>query len=114
MGFWFGLINIGIYNGAYINICEYVHTPWKNNVGTFLLVFDSLTVIFVAIYFKFISQDWLWFQLFGLGLSILGVIGFYFLPESPEYLYSFYRFDECRQVIMKIAKWNGRQEKVGD
>ncbi len=55
MGFWFGLINVGIYNGAYINICEYVHTPWKNHVCTFLLVFDSMTVIFVALYFKFIS-----------------------------------------------------------
>jgi MFS transporter, OCT family, solute carrier family 22 (organic cation transporter), member 4/5 len=106
MACFFGIINVGIYNGAYVNICEYVHDPWKNHVCTFLLVFDSMTSIFVALYFKFVSQNWIWFQYLGLALSIIAFIGFYFLPESPEYLYSFYRFDECRKEIEKIAKWN--------
>ncbi len=110
-GFFFGLTNVGIYNGAYVNVCEYVHTFWKNHVCTFLLVFDQLTVVFIALYWKYISKDWVWFQVFGLIILCLATVGFYFLPESPEYLYSFYRFEECREVIARIAKWN-KKDKV--
>ncbi len=92
MSFFFGITNIGIYNGAYVNICEYVHTPWKNHVCTFLLVFDQMTVIIIALYYKYVSQDWVWLQILGLTVNIIALLGFFFLPESPEYLYSFYRF----------------------
>jgi Sugar (and other) transporter len=47
-------------------------------------------------------------------LNGLSAIGLFFIPESPEYLYSFYRFRECREVIEKIAKWNGRVRELND
>ena len=34
------------------------------------------------------------------------------LPESPEYLYSFYRFDECREVLELINSWNKKEDRV--
>lgn len=110
LAFLIGFLNVGIYNGAYINVCEYVHDKWKNRVCLILLVADSSTVIFNSLYFKFVSNYWLYFQIFGLLLNILGLIGVFFLPESPEYLYSFYRFDHCRQVISHISKWNKRRQ----
>ena len=75
-------------------------------MGTVLLFFDNFTVIFICLYFKYISRYWLWFQLFGVGLNALALIGVLFIPESPEYLYSFYRFEECRNVIRQIGRWN--------
>jgi hypothetical protein len=36
----------------------------------------------------------------------VALIGLYLLPESPEYLYSFYRFHECREVMFQIAIFN--------
>ncbi len=56
IAFFFGFLNVGIYNGAWINICEYTHGKWKHRLSLFLLVADSSTVIFSAIYFKFISN----------------------------------------------------------
>ena len=111
-GFFFGLTNVGIYNGAYVNVCEYVHTFWKNHVCTFLLVFDQLTVVFIALYWKYISKDWVWFQVVGLIILCLATVGSYFLPESPEYLYCFYRFEECREVLAKIGKWNKKDKEL--
>jgi hypothetical protein len=34
------------------------------------------------------------------------MIGIYWLPESPEYLYMVYKYEECRNVIKRIAKIN--------
>jgi hypothetical protein len=59
-----GFLHIGIYNGCYINVCEYVDIRWKNKVCTLLLVFDMLTCIIIGIYWRFISKYWLWLQIF--------------------------------------------------
>ena len=106
LSFFMGFLHIGIYNGGYVNVCEYVDKPWKNHVCTILLVFDMLTTIMIGIYFHYVSQFWLWFALIGLVFNIVSVIGIYFIPESPEYLYCFYRFPECRAVLKVIADWN--------
>lgn len=36
----------------------------------------------------------------------------FFIPESPEYLYRFYRFTECRRVLIAIAKWNKAEDRL--
>ena len=64
------------------------------------------------LYFKFVPQNWIWFQLIGLSLNIFAFLGCLFIPESPEYLYSFYRFDDCRGAISQIAKWNKKHENL--
>jgi hypothetical protein len=101
-----GVLHIGIANGGYINVCEYVHDRWKNVVCTTMLVFDMLTVIFGAIYWKYISIDASWYLLFAITQNALGLIGCFFLPETPEYLYSFKRFRECKEVMHMIARVN--------
>jgi ABC-type sugar transport system permease subunit len=101
-----GILHIGIANGGYINVCEYVHDKWKNVVCTVMLVFDMLTVIITGIYWKWVSKNSDGILLFGIACNAIGLLGLLFIPETPEYLYSFYRFSECRDVIFTIAKWN--------
>jgi MFS family permease len=67
VGFFMGILHIGIANGGYINVCEYVHEKWKSVVCTTMLVFDMLTVIFGAFYWKYISKN-------SNGLLIFGII----------------------------------------
>lgn len=106
VGFIMGILHIGIANGGYINVCEYVQGRYKNIVCTMMLVFDMLTVIATGIYWKLISKNSSGLLLFGIACNALGLLGVLVVPESPEYLYCFYRFRECREVIFKIAKWN--------
>ena len=101
-----GILHIGIANGGYINVCEYVQDKWKNFVCTMMLVFDMLTVIATGVYWKYISKDCTWLLVFGIVCNGLSFIGLFIVPESPEYLYSFYRFRECREILYKIGKWN--------
>ena len=41
------------------------------------------------------------------GLNVLGVVGGFFLVESPRYLFGMENFDKCRACLVTIAKWNG-------
>jgi MFS family permease len=105
-GFMMGILHMGIYNGCYINVCEYVHLRWKNKVCSLLLVCDMATCIIIGAYWRYISKNWLWLHIFACSCNAIGIVGLFFLPESPEYLYSFYRFHECRDVMFRIALWN--------
>lgn len=112
LAFILGFLRIGIYNGCYVDICEYVQTKYKNKVCTILLVFDMITLIISGIYWRYITKNWLGLQLFGLSLNVIAAVGLFFIPESPEFLYCFYRFAECRAVLQKIAKLNNKDDKT--
>jgi len=111
LAFMVGVMNVGIYNGAYIMVCEYVHTPLKNKVCTVLLFFDNFTIILICLYFKFVTRYWLWFQILGVCINLIAAVGVYFLPETPEYLYCFYRFSECKESLLRIQDWNDPHKK---
>jgi len=99
MYFLLGLGDAGKPGLAYVYILELVPTAWQTYVGTVLHIADGTTMIFLALYFRFISKDWLWFQLFCFVFSTLATFGCFTAPESPKYLYSFERFDEARAAI---------------
>lgn len=78
-------------------------------VGSYSNIFDSATLIWIALYFQVISKNWVWYQIFGLALIAASTIGCVMLPESPKFLYEKKRYDEARKVFEKIAKFNRKQ-----
>ena len=62
------------------------------------------------VYFRFISKDWLPFQIFAVITTVLCVIGTYFIPESPKFLYGKGRYDESRQTLYLIRRFNFRSQ----
>jgi predicted ABC-type sugar transport system permease subunit len=69
----------------------------------------SCTIIW-TIYFYWISRNAFYFIYFTIFLNILAVIGCFYVVESPRYLFGMEQFEECRKVMMVIAKRN----KVSD
>jgi MFS family permease len=61
MFFLLGLSTPGKSNVSYIYLLELIPKKWQTAVGTVLLFADGSTMIFLTIYFRFISKDWLGF-----------------------------------------------------
>lgn len=57
-------------------------------------------------YFYFISRNAFYFIYFTIGLNLLALFGAFYLTESPRYLFGMENFEECRKVMMTIAKRN--------
>jgi hypothetical protein len=74
-------------------------------------VFSSFITVLSTFYFYFISKYWVWFQVFGWGLNLITIVGVMFIPESPKYLISKKKYEECRRVITIIGKINGSKNK---
>lgn len=43
-----------------------------------------------------------------MGLNVITVIGVLFMPESPKYLLTKKKYDECRATMSLISRINGR------
>ena len=105
MYFLLGLCFVGRYFGGYCAIIEYSE-PWnKKLLGTFLLTMDVASAILVVVIFKF-TKSTNYVEAIGICINILGVIGIYWLPETPEYLYNTMQFKQARAVLTRIAGIN--------
>jgi hypothetical protein len=65
--------------------------------------------VLATLYFYFISKYWVWFQLFGWGLNLITIIGVIFMPESPKFLLTMKKYDECRRAMTIIGRFNGNK-----
>jgi uncharacterized protein involved in exopolysaccharide biosynthesis len=64
-----------------------------------LLFADGSTMIFLSLYFRFISKNWLWFQIFALSFATLAFLVTFIAPESPKYLFSYKKYKEARESL---------------
>lgn len=71
-----------------------------------MLFADGSTTIFISLYFRFISRNWIGFQVCGFVLTCLSTLGLFFVPESPKYLWSAKKYKEARDKLNYIAKFN--------
>ncbi|TNV80292.1 hypothetical protein FGO68_gene6246 [Halteria grandinella] len=117
----FGFFSLGRASIGYIYMQELTPTKQQTVVGTLVQVGTGLVQILAAVYFAFISKQWQYYQFLGWTLNLLVVISLYWIPESPKYLQSKRRFEECRESLQWIARVNlskeseeGRRAKVSE
>ncbi len=61
-----------------------------------MLFGDGFTTIFICLYFRFITKEWLYFQIVGVALVGLSTVGMLLIPESPKYLESKKQYKRAR------------------
>ena len=106
MFFFLGLTCPAKANITYVYLLEFAPNKFQTYLGTMLLFADGSTTILISLYFRFISKDWLGFQIFGLVLTFLSTFALFFVPESPKYLWSAKKYKEAREKLEYIARLN--------
>ena len=93
---------------GYVYIMELL--PEKKQT-TFTAIYSSydncITYLITTIYFRFISDYWIYLGIFGYLLQILCVGFVWFMPESPKILIELNRLDEAEAAFIKVAKIGG-------
>jgi len=59
-----------------------------------------------CLYFWTISKNWIWLEVFACTLGVVSMIGCYMMPESPKFLIGKKKYEEARNAINWIAKFN--------
>jgi MFS family permease len=98
--FFFGACTPGKLQVTFVYLTELVPSSYRTLVGTLILFSDASSMILLPLYFRFVSKNWLWFQLASLILNVLSVTGMLlFIPESPRYLWAKGDQERCQYVI---------------
>ena len=64
---------------------------------------EALTLLVVGLYFLFITKDWRYWYLGVNVIQVFLIFGIIWLPESPDFLFAKGRFDESKEVLLRIA-----------
>ena len=86
---------------------EMFSEDYRSIVGSVILFTDSATILFLPLYYKLISKNWLYFQLFYFGLSVISFFCLFLIPESPKYLLSKGLNEKAQRSFETIARFNG-------
>ena len=82
----------------------------KENYGrtyAFIAMMEGMIGLVAALYFSYISKNWFYLIFAGYIAQIIGVVGSFFIPESPLYLIKSGQIKEAQKVFASIAKVNG-------
>eukprot|EP00347_Sterkiella_histriomuscorum_P019689 403340662 len=104
--FFLGMCQTGKISTVYVMMLELIPQFSTTILGTIVQLLDGATLIWSSIYFRYISKDWLWFQVFGLCTCGVACVLQFFLPESPKYQYSKRNYNQARKGLAYIAKIN--------
>ncbi|CDW83769.1 solute carrier family member 5 [Stylonychia lemnae] len=111
MGF-FGFCSLGRASVGYLYMQELTPIKQQTIIGTILQIMNGLVTVLIALYFLYVSKHWEGFQIFGCATNFLIVVSIIFLPESPKYLISKKRYEDARNSLRIIARFNRHQGEV--
>jgi len=109
--FLIGVINPMHSTIPYILLSEYLSFNERDDYMTLMFVTESFSGIFCTIFF-FIYQNWRVYLILNFFFGFVFVLFSCFLYESPRFLYSSKRYEEAKQVLYKIASFNGVRNKI--
>ena len=76
--------------------------------------FEGLILLLIGLYFLYVTKNWRYWYYGITVLQILLIIGLFWLPEAPDFLFAKGRFLESRDVILRIAEFNGKSADVAE
>lgn len=92
---------------AHVYLQELMPQRYKTTSGLFVQFADSVSLILVALYNRYVSRHWIYFQALGMSLTFLSLVTLAVIPDSPKYLYSKGRFNDARKALQYITRFNG-------
>ncbi|KAK7085066.1 hypothetical protein SK128_003545 [Halocaridina rubra] len=96
-----------IYQMPYIIVVELSSEKVRGWTAAFSFVLGTIGMCSVALV-AWLFGHWRYFGIFCHAPSILFLLYWKFLPESPRWLLSMNRINECEVIMMRVAKINGR------
>ena len=83
--FILGMCQEGKLSVCFVYLLEIIPHHYKGVAGAVNGVIESSTLLMIALYFRYISKDWLYYQLFGLSLNTFAFLALLIIPDSPKY-----------------------------
>jgi MFS family permease len=105
--YYLGFCLIGRFTCGFVLFVELLPEKYKALSGTAILVGYSISLLESTFYYAFISKNSIALIWIGFVFNVLTFGANLLMPESPVWLISAGRYEDARDAIKKIAKYNG-------
>ena len=110
--FLFGICISGRYTVGYVYLVESMPPDFRVKIGLMVDMTEAAIIIWVSLYLKYYSSDWIGLQVIGLIMNALGfLVSLFIIKESPRYLLETGRNEHALLNLKHIARLNGRIKK---
>jgi len=92
---------------GFLLLMEHVPRKQQAAVGAVVMVSEGLCQVLWVFFLTVISKNTFQFMYFAVGLNIVAAFAFFWVPESPRYLYGINNLEKCSTVLTYIAAKNG-------
>jgi len=90
--------------------CDFTPETSHSMVGAAWNISEGIIYIYLTIYYRLISRNWVYPQILGLVITAApAIVLAKWMPESPKWLYQKGRYEECCQALEKMAAFNGKE-----
>ena len=90
----------------YVYLLEMIPKKRVTAVSTSMMLVDGACLIWISIYYLYISKDWQYLIIFGAVVTGVSNVAMFIIPESPKYYYSAKKYDLARKSLRYIARFN--------
>jgi len=104
--FFFGLTLTAKTGTSYVYLLEMIPKNRTTAVSTSIMLVDGACLIWISIYYLYISKNWLYLLIFGAFLTGVSNIAMFLMPESPKFYYGQKNYDLARKSLRYIARFN--------
>ena len=84
-----------------VHLQAYAGIPW--------MVLEAIIPLFCALYFWKVDTNWVKYFMFGYSMQIFAFIASFIIPESPRFSLEMRRYEELKETLEKIARWNRKK-----
>jgi FtsH-binding integral membrane protein len=100
MAFYIGVISIGRFVNGYILLTELVPERHQSIVGALLLTGDTMMILYLTFYYRYISRDAFYLNWIGLILLVVcTIVTMFLIPESPQWLISVKQYKRAKDSL---------------
>ena len=106
--FVMGLCAAGRVSVGFLYVMEVIPTASRGFISFLLGSIDCMTMIYATVYFKYLTHDSIYWELFsGCQNILMLILVLYYLPESPRWLYEKGQYQKAKETLIMIANKNG-------
>jgi len=87
---------------------EFLPDSWRNLITSLGNVGNGTVLVFHSIYYNY-NKDWVYLHLIGIIASFIIIFVIFTIPESPKYYYANRMFDQAREKLKIINRFNNTQ-----
>lgn len=92
---------------------EFICARGQSNIIFVTMFTEPITLILLTMWYQFVDHSWFKIFVITLVFNLLALAFFVvYVPESARWYVTWSRFKEAREVLAKVAKFNGASDQV--